>query len=66
MKVILSIEQQEYNIVLKYLHFKLPSELSRKFTHYISSTQQVFFRINEPQFDYLDLHFEIITNKLKL
>jgi chaperone BCS1 len=60
MKVILSIEQDEYLMVLKYLHFKLPPEIPRRFSNY-KCTEQVFYTIAEPVFDYNNLHFEILT-----
>jgi len=55
-KVVLSIDQQEYARVLEYLHFKLPSEYKRKLSGYCIGP---IFKINEPEFEYLDLKFKL-------
>ena len=59
MKVIITIQQAEYIILLKYLHYQLDESFQRQFLEYSKNTSQSFYLIDEPCFEWEDLTFEI-------
>ena len=64
MKVTFLSCQSEYKFILKYLHYKLDNSFLRKFDEYCKNTSQIFYLIDEPVFEYDNLHFEIKTNEV--
>ena len=58
MKVVITIEQEEYRFILEYLHFKLPQSYTRRLC---DNKITPVYMINEPNFVFEDLTFTITT-----
>ena len=61
MKVLITIENDEFRSILEYLHYQLPENLSRKFSDF---TIAPCFMINEQSFEYQNLKFTLDTNEI--
>lgn len=60
MKVVITIDTCEFRMILEYLHYKVPDDYIRQLSEFtIGPTFMVF----EPEFEYLNLKFKIVSTE---
>jgi len=61
MKVIITIDQEPYRLILEYLHYQLPEEYTRQLSDFGIVPQLMIYH---PEFKYLDLQFNLVENEI--
>jgi len=64
MRVIVTRSDENYRMILEYLHYHLPSSITREFIKCEEETFQPRFIINHPEFVYNEINFTIKTQEV--